>query len=542
MSDDTLSPLNKVITIDDERIKSHLDRVVRGTVEETLNALLDAEADRLCNAQRYERSEARRDTRAGHYERGLQTKAGEVRLRVPKLRQQTFETAIIERYRRRESSVEEALIEMHLAGVSVRRVEDIPEALWGTRVSPSTVSDLNKKIYGTIEAWRNRPIEGEHPYVYLDGIVLKRSWAGEVRNVSLLVAIGVNESGYREILGICEGAKEDKTGWSAFLKHLKEGVRLITSDACIGLTESAAEFFPEAAWQRCIVHWYRNIFSHVPSTKVREIAAMLKAIHAGEDIAAAREKAIRVIEKLRGLRLSRAAELVEMAVEETLAYYAFPEEHWRRIRTNNPLERILREIRRRTRVVGAFPDGQSALNLAAARLRHIAGTAWSTNRSVGLTSPTHPPGFPWLMSGVPFSGAEGGPSTLGTSWKNSPSTRNRRSLSVMWRSRLSSSTPRSRRATAVTCPFSSSLAMRFHCSATYWMLRATFSSASSNCRLSLSRSMCEHTRNRATHEVQVSRRVITAADEHYSLIVRTTLEVGRPSLTGPFPCFRITWS
>ena len=141
-----------------------------------MNALLDAEADRLCNAQRYERSEARRDTRAGHYERKLQTKAGEVSLRIPKLRTQTFETAIIERYRRRESSVEEALIEMYLAGVSVRRVEDITEALWGTRVSPSTVSDLNKKIYGTIEAWRNRPIEGEHPYVYLDGIVLKRTW------------------------------------------------------------------------------------------------------------------------------------------------------------------------------------------------------------------------------------------------------------------------------------------------------------------------------------------------------------------------------
>src|SRR5262249_38254198 len=170
---------------------------------------------------------------------------------------------------------------------------------------------LNKKIYGTIEAWRNRPIEGDHPYVYLDGIVLKRSWAGEVRNVSLLVAIGVNERGYREILGICEGAKEDKTGWSAFLKHLKErglkGVQLITSDACIGLAESAAEFFLEAAWQRCVVHWYRNSLSHVASTKVREIAAMLKAIHASEDLAAAREKAIRVIEKLRGLRLSRAA-------------------------------------------------------------------------------------------------------------------------------------------------------------------------------------------------------------------------------------------
>ena len=358
MTDDTPSPLNNVITIDDERIKSHLDRVVRGTVEETLNALLDAEADRLCNAQRYERSEARRDTRAGHYERKLQTKAGEVRLRVPKLRQQTFETAIIERYRRRESSVEEALIEMYLAGVSVRRVEDITEALWGTRVSPSTVSELNKKIYGTIEAWRNRPIEGEHPYVYLDGIVLKRSWAGEVRNVSLLVAIGVNDerlSGDSRHLRGGQGGQERAGARSSSISRNAglKGVRLIISDACIGLAESAAEFFPEAAWQRCVVHWYRNIFSHVPSTKVREIAAMLKAIHASEDIAAAREKAIRVIEKLRGLRLSRAAELVEAAVEETLAYYAFPEEHWRRIRTNNPLERILREIRRRTRVSSA---------------------------------------------------------------------------------------------------------------------------------------------------------------------------------------------
>src|SRR5271157_859655 len=386
MSDE--KPMGQVIQIDEARIRDHLGEMVRGTVEETLNAMLDAEADQLCGAGRYGRSQARQDTRAGSYERTLQTSAGEVSLKVPKLRQQTFETAIIERYRRRESSVEEALIEMYLAGVSVRRVEDITEALWGTRVSPSTVSDLNKKIYGTIEAWRNRPIEGEHPYVYLDGIVLKRSWAGEVRNVSLLVAIGVNSEGYREILGICEGTKEDKAGWSGFLKHLKEhglkGVRLIISDACMGLSESAAEFFPDAAWQRCVVHWYRNIFSHVPSSKVREIAAVLKAIHAGEDIAAAREKAVRVIEKLRALRLTKAAELVEAAAEETLTYYAFPEEHWRRIRTNNPLERILREIRRRTRVVGSFPDGQSALNLAAARLRHIAGTAWSTKRYLNI--------------------------------------------------------------------------------------------------------------------------------------------------------------
>src|ERR687894_2308638 len=198
--------MGQVIQIDEARIKDHLGEMVRGTVEEALNAMLEAEAERLCGAGRYERTEARTDTLAGHDERSLETRAGQVSLKVPKLRRQTFETAIIERYRRRESSVEEALIEMDLAGVSVRRVEDITEALWGTRVSASTISDLNKKVYSKIEDWRMRPLTEDYPYVYLDGIFLKRSWAGEVRNVSLLVAIGVTGDGYREILGICEGA------------------------------------------------------------------------------------------------------------------------------------------------------------------------------------------------------------------------------------------------------------------------------------------------------------------------------------------------
>ena len=204
--------MGNVITIDDARITNHLDRVVRGRrggdIERAAGARIGCVMRSVTNAAKRIATPEPATTRA-------QTKDGEVRLKIPKLRQQTFETAIIERYRRRESSVEEALIEMYLAGVSVRRVEDMTEALWGTRVSPSTLSDLNKKIYGTIEAWRNRPIEGAHPYVYLDGIVLKRIWAGEVRNVSLLVAIGVNSEGYREILSICEGAKEDKAGWSA---------------------------------------------------------------------------------------------------------------------------------------------------------------------------------------------------------------------------------------------------------------------------------------------------------------------------------------
>jgi len=386
MSDE--KTMGQIIQIDEARIRDHLGEMVRGTVEETLNAMLDAEADRLCGAARYERSEARQDTRAGSYERTLHTKAGDVSLNIPKLRRQTFETAIIERYRRRESSVEEALIEMYLAGVSVRRVEDITEALWGTRVSPSTVSNLNKKIYAKIEAWRNRRIEGEHPYLYLDGIVMKRSWAGEVRNVSLLVASAVNAEGFREILGICEGAKEDKSGWSAFLRHLVDrglkGVRLIISDACRGLVESAAEYLPEASWQRCVVHFYRNVFSHVPASRVREVSHMLKAIHAQESRDTAEKKANAIIADLRAVKMSKAADIVELAFQQTLTYYNFPDIHWQKIRTNNPLERIMREIRRRTRVVGAFPDGQSCLNLAAARLRYVAGSAWSAKRYMNM--------------------------------------------------------------------------------------------------------------------------------------------------------------
>ena len=383
MSEDT-KELGKVVRIDESRIRDHLGELVRGTVEETLNAMLDAEADALCKAQRYERSPERTDYRAGSYDRRFHTKAGEVTLKMPKLRRQPFETAIIERYRRRESSIEESLIEMYLSGVSVRRVEDITEALWGTRVSSGTVSQLNQKVYKHIEAWRNRPIEGRYPYVYLDGIVLKRSWAGEVKNVSVLVAIGVDHDGYRRILGVQEGQKEDKAGWSDFLSHLKarglKGVKLIISDACLGLVESIAEYYPDADWQRCVVHFYRNVFSHVPNNKVKQVAMMLKAIHAQESHEAATTKVSAVVAQLREMKLGKAASLVESAIGETLTYYRYPHQHWVRIRTNNPMERIMREIRRRTRVVGAFPDGQSALMLVAARLRHIAGTKWGTRR------------------------------------------------------------------------------------------------------------------------------------------------------------------
>jgi transposase-like protein len=396
MSTDNTNPtptskeaLKLAINVDSQSVERHLGDLVRGTVEETLNALLDAEADALCGAGRYERSAERVDTRAGHYQRQLHTPAGKVKLKVPKLRTLKFETQIIERYRRRESSVEEALVEMYLAGVSVRRVEDITEALWGTKVSPSTVSELNQKVYTRIDAWRNAPITGEHPYVYLDGIWLKRSWGGEVKNVAVLVAIGVNSDGHREILGVAEGMKEDGASWLEFLRWLKErGLacpRLIISDKCLGLLEAIGQVFPAADWQRCVVHFYRNVLRVIPKGKARVVATMLKAIHAQEDRAEAQAKAANVVRKLREMRLGKAASIVEDGVVETLAYFAYPSQHWRRIRTNNPLERINKEIRRRTRVVGAFPDGRSALMLVAARLRHVAASAWGTKRYLDMS-------------------------------------------------------------------------------------------------------------------------------------------------------------
>jgi transposase-like protein len=400
----------KIVQLNEEVIKGQIKELVRGSVEETLNELLEAEAEKLTQAARYERNEVRQGYRSGHYSRNLTTTSGDVTLKVPKLKGISFETAIIERYRRRESSVEEALIEMYLAGVSVRRVEDITEALWGSKVSPATISELNKKAYVHIEDWRNRPLQGgRYPYVcdapraslrsvvlcifacgliYVDGIYLKRNWGGEYENVAILVAIAVNEDGYREVLGAAEGMKEDKASWVNFFQWLRgrglDGVKLIVGDKCLGMLEAVGEVFPEAKYQRCTVHFYRNVFSVTPRSKVKIVAKMLKAIHAQEDKKAAREKAKAVVAQLREMKLKEAAKKVEDGIEETLTYCDFPSEHWTRIRTNNVIERLNREIRRRTRVVGAFPDGNSALMLVCARLRHVAGTQWGNKKYMNM--------------------------------------------------------------------------------------------------------------------------------------------------------------
>ncbi|MBQ4435266.1 MAG: IS256 family transposase [Clostridia bacterium] len=377
-----------IIQLNPEVFQSELKNLVKNSIEETLNAMLDEEAKKLVNAERYAREEERNGYRAGHYDRKFTTTAGDVNLRMPKLKGVAFETAIIERYKRRETSIEEALIEMYLAGVSVRRVEDITEALWGTKVSPGTISNLNKKAYEHIEAWRNRPLKEEYPYVYVDGIFLKRCWGEEYENVSILVAIGVGSDGYREIIGAAEGLKEDLESWKSFFIWLKQrglkGIRLVVGDKALGMVEAIGQVFGNVKYQRCTVHFYRNVFTVVPNSRVKEVTKMLKAIHAQEDKAAALEKARAVETKLREMKLTKAAQKIADSVAETLTYMEFPAEHWTRIRTNNVLERINREIKRRTKVVGTFPDGESALMLVCARLRHITSSVWGAKRYLNM--------------------------------------------------------------------------------------------------------------------------------------------------------------
>ena len=382
--DDGMVALRDAIKLNPEDLKSFILGAVRQAVEDVLNAAIDAEADEQCGAGRYERSGERRSTRAGHYDRQFVTSSGPVTIRMPKLRDLRFSTAVFERWQRREASLEEAFVEMYLAGVSTRRVSDITEALMGESVSASTVSRLNQKAYAKLEEWRTRPLKGPYPYVYLDGIWGKAMLGDSFESVSILIAVGVNGAGRREIIGVTEGCKEDAESWRKFLRCLKDrglgGVRLVVSDKASGLQKVLGEFFPRVRWQRCTVHFYRNVLTMVPKGKSQTVANMLKAIHAQESREAAMKKAREVVQKLREMKLEKAALCVENGANETFSYYDFPCEHWRYLRTNNCIERLNREVRRRLDVVGTFPDLEAALMLATARLKFQETHLWGNRQ------------------------------------------------------------------------------------------------------------------------------------------------------------------
>lgn len=351
----------------------HFAQLLEGSNESILPM---SEADNLLDLNQFGRGYPMTDTQPDHNQLKRQTLSGnEV-------------SHILARSHRRKVSVEQTLIEICLAGISARRVESLTKALWGTKMSLGIISDLNKKVYSNIEQWRNRTLQGECPYVYLDGMVGRRSWGGEVTDVPLLVAIGVNSQGYRQTLAICERTHADKDVWLTFLLHLKErgltGVRLFITPPYAELVKTLGDLFPQSKWQCCALRFYRNVFSLTPTDLVPEVAAMLKAIHASESRKAAMEKAEAVQDKLEAMTLKEAAREIHEAIPATLTYYEFPRRHRSRIRTNNALERIVIEMRHTIRSFGTFPDGHSALMLCSARLRHIAETEWGTKRYLNI--------------------------------------------------------------------------------------------------------------------------------------------------------------
>lgn len=378
----------QIVSLDEDALKNYLGKLVRTTIEDTLNAFLDEEADQIANAGRYERTDKRQAYRSGHYKRGLTTTSGEIELNIPKLRGATFASKVTGRHRRRESSIEEAMMEMYLAGVSTRRIEDAGEILWGASVSPTTVSKPDRKAFGAIETWRKRPLSSTYSYACVDGTHVKKNWGGAYEGVAVLVAIGVNAEGYREVIGCEEGYRESKDSWKEFLLGLRKrglaGVRMVTGDKSEGMLGALEEVFPEAMYQRCTVHFHGNVLAKVPRRKRKAVAASLKAIHAQESRKKCLAKASEVASELRASKLDDAAKIVEEGAAETLTYTLFPPEHWRRIRTNNGIERLNREIKRRTDAVGSFPSGDAAVMLAAARCKYVAEGSWGQRRYLDM--------------------------------------------------------------------------------------------------------------------------------------------------------------
>lgn len=315
-----------IVTLNEDSLRSDLRELARKTVEDALNGLLEAEADELVGAERHGRTAEREAYRAGHYDRGLTTSSGEVTVRMPKLKGARLATAAIERYRGREAGVEEAMIEMHLAGVSSRRIEDVSEILWGSSVSAATVPDLDEKAFASAGEWRNRPPGRAHPYACVDGIHLERSRGGAHGNVAVMVAIGVNDDGYREVIGAAEGFTESSGRWREFLSWPRprglRGVRMAVGDKASGMVGSIAEVLPDAAHRRRAVHFYRNVPARVPKPGRAAVAAMLKAVHAMESREAAEAKALAVADELERMRLGEAARVVREGFPETLAYTA----------------------------------------------------------------------------------------------------------------------------------------------------------------------------------------------------------------------------
>jgi transposase-like protein len=347
--------------------------LLRAMVQDFAEALMGAEADALCGAGYGERSPERVNIRNGYRERAWDTRAGTIELAIPKLRQGSyFPDWLLQPRRRAEQAFVSVIADAYLAGVSTRRVEKLVQQLGVERMSKSQVSRLAKSLDAIVEDFRTRPLDGApYPYLVLDALEVKCREGGRTVNACVVHAVAVNRDGFRESLGVDVVTSEDGAAWLAFLRSLVArglaGVKLVTSDAHPGLVDAIAATLPGAAWQRCRTHFMRNLLTRVPKAAQGFVATMVRSIFAQPDSESVHEQHARIVAQLEG-RFPEAALLLDEAGPEILAFTSFPKEHWRQLWSNNSLERLNKEIRRRTDVVGIFPDRSSIVRLVGALL------------------------------------------------------------------------------------------------------------------------------------------------------------------------------
>jgi len=342
--------------------------LLREMVKIFAEQLMGADADALCGADYGERSPERTNRRNGYRERPWDTRAGTISLAVPKLREGTyFPEWLLEPRRRAERAFVQVVAECYVRGVSTRRVEGLVRQLGIERISKSRVSEMAKELDEAVEAFRTRPLDGgSYTYVWIDALTQKVREAGRIQSVAALVATGVNASGFREILGLDLVTSEDGAGWTAFLRGLVarglSGVRLVVSDAHPGLVDAIASTLPGTSWQRCRTHFLRNLLAKVPKSAGPFVATLVRSIFAQPDAEAVWAQFHRVVDQL-AERFPDAATMLSDAGPDILAFTTFPQAHWKQIWSNNPQERLNKEIRRRTDVVGIFPNRAAVIRL-----------------------------------------------------------------------------------------------------------------------------------------------------------------------------------
>ncbi len=370
-----------------EDVRADLRNLFLGSIRLTLECLLEDEMRAMVGARKWQRIGARKDFRNGTYLRRMLTSMGQIEINVPRAREGGSASGILGRYARRTEEVDEAIVSAYVNGVSTRKVGKVTKALAGKGVGRSTVSRVTKQLDAAVEGLKTTAITEPITYLYLDGTFLDARWARRVENVAALVAYGIGPDGHRQLLGITIGAQESEASWTELLDQLVKrglrGVRLVVADEHAGLAAAVRHVLPEAERQRCVVHLERNVIAKAPRRLQGRLAREVSAIFRMPSLKQAKQ-ALETLKTGLGQQVSEAMDCLDAGFHTATRFYAFPEAHWKRIRSTNGLERLHGEIKRRIRAVGAFPDRASALRLVTA-VALEASAIWTDRRYLDMS-------------------------------------------------------------------------------------------------------------------------------------------------------------